>query len=81
MGRKGPILGDIPFLGFFFKSHTAVKNRTEGVILLTPHVMMVPEDAGKASAETLKGIEHPVIKEGRDRLLEFNGSRDRLKRP
>jgi type II secretion system protein D len=36
---KVPILGDIPLLGLLFKSTTVVKERTELLIVLTPHVL------------------------------------------
>ncbi len=36
---KIPILGDIPILGFFFKSKGARENRTELLVLVTPYVL------------------------------------------
>jgi pilus assembly protein CpaC len=36
---KIPILGDIPILGFFFKSESARENRTELLVLVTPHIV------------------------------------------
>lgn len=36
---KVPILGDIPILGFFFKSESARQNRTELLVLVTPYVL------------------------------------------
>ncbi|MFH0827368.1 MAG: secretin N-terminal domain-containing protein [Candidatus Omnitrophota bacterium] len=37
--KKIPLLGDIPLLGMFFRSTIDENNRTELVILLTPHLM------------------------------------------
>lgn len=34
-----PLLGRIPFLGYFFSSKTKEKNRVELLILLTPHIL------------------------------------------
>lgn len=34
-----PILGDIPILGFFFKSEQARQDRTELLVLVTPHLL------------------------------------------
>jgi pilus assembly protein CpaC len=36
---KIPILGDIPIIGFFFKSKGARENRTELLVLVTPYVL------------------------------------------
>jgi len=33
-----PILGDLPLIGFFFKSSSTVVNRSELVVLLSPHI-------------------------------------------
>lgn len=36
---KIPILGDIPILGFFFRSSQARQDRTELLVLVTPHIL------------------------------------------
>jgi len=47
--RKGrvkiPILGDIPILGALFRSDTREDARTELLVLITPYVLMTPEEA------------------------------------
>ena len=51
--RRFPVLGDIPVLGALFKSSSFVKNETELVIIVTPHLVKpvdlarqtVPSDA------------------------------------
>lgn len=42
---KVPILGDIPIIGTLFRSDTRNNNRTELLVLLTPYVLMTPEEA------------------------------------
>lgn len=42
---KVPILGDIPLIGTLFRSDTRNDNRTELLVLLTPYVLMTPEEA------------------------------------
>lgn len=37
--RRVPILGKIPFLGFFFRNSQDTKMRTELIIMITPHVI------------------------------------------
>ena len=36
---KIPILGDLPIIGFFFKSEAARQNRTELLVLVTPYIL------------------------------------------
>lgn len=36
---KLPILGDIPILGFFFRSESARENRTELLVMVTPYIL------------------------------------------
>jgi general secretion pathway protein D len=36
---KVPLLGDIPLLGWLFKSKTKTRSKTNLVILLTPHIV------------------------------------------
>ena len=42
---KVPILGDIPILGTLFRSDDHSKSRTELLVLITPYVLMTPEEA------------------------------------
>lgn len=42
---KVPILGDIPLLGTFFRADSKNDTRSELVILITPYVLLSPEDA------------------------------------
>ena len=45
--EKVPILGDIPGLGFFFRREVRAASRNEIVILITPYVLSVPEEASR----------------------------------
>ncbi len=42
---KIPILGDIPLLGAFFRSDSRTEARTELLVLITPYVLMTPDEA------------------------------------
>jgi general secretion pathway protein D len=70
--RKVPVMGDIPLIGFFFKNENKVKNRREMIFLLTPHILMSPGEAGRVTEEALEGSEHPVIKEDKKNMFEYN---------
>jgi type II secretory pathway component GspD/PulD (secretin) len=39
-----PGLSDIPFLGWFFKSASKIKQRSELILMITPHLLKNPED-------------------------------------
>ncbi len=46
---KVPVLGDIPFLGNFFKSTAAQKSKINLLIFLTPHIIKDEQDAAAVS--------------------------------
>lgn len=47
---KIPLLGDIPLLGRLFRTDNVEDSRTELLVLITPYVMMTPEEARMESA-------------------------------
>lgn len=58
---RTPFFGSIPLLGWLFRGTEKVKERTELVILITPHVISTPYEGGKISDELLKALSaHPV---------------------
>jgi general secretion pathway protein D len=65
-GTSGvPCLGDIPLVGWFFKSYTRTQKKTNLFIFLTPHVIEGPAEAKKIFDEKKEGmdrIEEGVIK-------------------
>jgi pilus assembly protein CpaC len=42
-----PVLGDLPIIGYFFKSKAERKERTELVVIITPHLVK-PLEASQA---------------------------------
>lgn len=42
--RKIPLIGDIPVLGFFFRTSRDISQKTSLLIFITPHVITSPED-------------------------------------
>jgi type II secretory pathway component GspD/PulD (secretin) len=68
---KVPVLGDIPLLGYFFKKINDTKQKTETVIILTPHVIAHPAMAGQTSDGFLRRkSSHKQITEGKENILE-----------
>ncbi len=51
---KTPFLGDIPLLGFFFRSEGQTRTRNELVIIIKPHIISSPPDAEALTQEFMK---------------------------
>jgi general secretion pathway protein D len=49
--HKVPLLGDIPYVGAFFRSESRTKNRTNLMVFLRPVVMRDAESANKLSLD------------------------------
>ncbi|MBL7134372.1 MAG: hypothetical protein ISS78_09775, partial [Phycisphaerae bacterium] len=54
--KKIPLLGDIPLLGALFRTETVVKQRTELLIILTPHILANEADTDKETDLQLKRL-------------------------
>jgi len=60
--RKVPCLGDIPGLGWLFRSTNKISAKTNLFIFLTPHIIQNPAEAREVYLEKKEQIE--TIKEG-----------------
>lgn len=79
--KKVPLLGDIPILGFFFKSKSSGKDRSEIIFLIKPHIIMSPAESSEVSRTFLKTTsDHPYYTEGKERLLELNPENNVIER-
>ena len=70
-----PILGDLPFVGIAFRGTADQKERQEVMVLLTPHIIVEPDETeGDARAEDIKrmriGAKDEMQWMGRVRLAE-----------
>ena len=63
-----PCLGDIPVLGWLFKSYSRERDRTNLFIFLTPHVLATPEEAAGLSG--VKRDEIKTLQEGTIKMYE-----------
>ncbi|MBQ7189115.1 MAG: type II secretion system protein GspD [Kiritimatiellae bacterium] len=70
-----PILGSIPLIGFLFRSTEKVKQRTELVVIIRPHVISTPVEGGRISQELLEAISAHPARDGRGSLL-INKAKD-----
>jgi general secretion pathway protein D len=59
---KVPCLGDIPILGWLFKSETRNTTRTNLLIFLTPYIVAAPEEADEIYLRKSEMMEK--VKEG-----------------
>lgn len=53
---KVPLLGDIPYLGFFFKKTQKIKTKKELVLLITPHILKAPNQGEAVTRRRLDGL-------------------------
>ena len=65
---RTPVLGSIPLLGWLFRGTEKVKQRTELIILIKPHVILTPMEGGKISADLMKALSAHPAADGRDTM-------------
>ena len=73
---KVPLLGDIPLLGWLFKSRATSNTRTNLFVFITPRIVQNPEDARKIEAEKteyMRTIQEGTIRNTPNRKKEDNG--------
>jgi general secretion pathway protein D len=54
--NKVPLLGDIPWIGLLFQRDQVLKEKTELLIFLTPHVAQSPDNLQPISNSEMKGV-------------------------
>ncbi|MBW1989303.1 MAG: type II secretion system secretin GspD [Deltaproteobacteria bacterium] len=80
-----PCLGNIPLLGWFFKSVSETRQKTNLYVFLTPHIIENPEEAGRIFAdkrEEIQQMEEGTIKMYKRRggiSIPFKASEDAFK--
>ena len=55
---KVPVLGDIPILGYLFKTTSKGSNRTELVVMITPHIIRNTQQIDEMRDAIFKGFQH-----------------------
>ncbi|NUN50802.1 MAG: type II secretion system protein GspD [Candidatus Brocadiae bacterium] len=61
--QKVPFLGDLPLLGFLFRREVRSRSKRELILLITPHVIVSPEEGERISRERLQSLSlHPWLK-------------------
>jgi general secretion pathway protein D len=65
MRSEVPVLGKVPYLGFFFRRQLTERTRTELVVMIRPFVLTTPCDAADVSRSMLDTISiHPNVPQG-----------------
>jgi general secretion pathway protein D len=62
---KVPLLGDIPILGWLFKTHSTSREKTNLYVFLTPHIVRTQQDAAglyQEKRETMGEVVEGIIK-------------------
>jgi general secretion pathway protein D len=62
---KVPLLGDIPLLGWLFKTHSTAREKTNLYVFLTPHIVRTQKDAAslyREKRETMGEVVEGIIK-------------------
>lgn len=65
---RTPVLGSLPLIGWLFRGTEKVKERTELIVLIKPHVILTPLEGGKISDEVMKALSAHPAADGRDSI-------------
>ncbi|NLX60120.1 MAG: type II secretion system protein GspD [Phycisphaerae bacterium] len=69
--NKVPVIGDLPGVGLLFRQKVQQQIKTERVLLITPYVMMAPDEAAGPSRERLLALSsHPFLERG-DKAMPY----------
>ena len=67
---KIPILGDIPVLGIFFRSHVKTKIKKEIVVFITPHI--IKQSFKSAALETRDNAMEEALHQAANKWLDYD---------
>jgi general secretion pathway protein D len=75
---KVPCIGNIPGLGWLFKTFSGTKDKTNLLVFITPHIIRSPEDLEKASAAQKQKADENLKKLEKERKNEVQDTYDML---
>ena len=76
--KKVPCLGNIPIIGWLFKTSSGSTNKTNLLIFITPHIVRSPEDLEKATAMKKKEADENTKKLKKEREKEVQDTLEML---
>ncbi len=53
---RTPVLGSLPLVGWLFRGTEKIKERTELIVLIKPHVILTPYEGGRISRDVLDAL-------------------------
>ena len=53
---RTPVLGSLPIVGWLFRGTEKIKERTELIVLIKPHVILTPYEGGRISRDVLDAL-------------------------
>ena len=77
---KVPCVGNIPVLGWMFKTFSGVKDKTNLLVFITPYIIRSPEDMEKATAKKKQDADENLKKLQKERESEVKDTFDMLTR-
>jgi general secretion pathway protein D len=76
--KKVPCIGNIPVLGWLFKTYSGTKAKTNLLVFITPHIIRSPEDMEKTTAKKKQEAEENLKKLQKERENEVKDTYDKL---
>jgi general secretion pathway protein D len=76
--KRVPCIGNVPILGWLFKTYGGLKSKTNLLIFITPHIIRSPEDAEKATAKKKQEADESLKKLQKERQKEVKDTYDML---
>ncbi len=65
---RTPLLGSLPLVGWLFRGTEKIKQRTELIVLIKPHVISTPIEGGRISGELMEALSAHPAADGRTSL-------------
>lgn len=76
--KKVPCVGNLPILGWLFKTYGGAKSKTNLLVFITPHIIRSPEDIEKATAKKKQEAEENLKKLKKEREKEVEDTLEML---
>ena len=76
--KRVPCVGNIPILGWLFKTYGGTKTKTNLLVFITPHIIRTAEDMEKATAKKKQDAEDNLKKLRKERENEVKDTFDML---
>jgi general secretion pathway protein D len=76
--KKVPCVGNIPVLGWLFKTYSGTTAKTNLLVFITPHIIRTPEDMEKATLKKKQEADENLMKLRKEREKEVQDTYEML---